>query len=68
VKLKPVRYSVFETTASGAFTKVGELDAACDSDALKRARQLLATGAGELREDMRIVCRFGRSEPFRLQD
>ncbi|HEY8591392.1 MAG TPA: hypothetical protein VIL42_00835 [Sphingomicrobium sp.] len=61
-------YSVFETRACGVFAKAGDLDAATDSEALKKARRMLVSGAGELRQDMRIVCRFGRTEPFMLRD
>jgi hypothetical protein len=63
-----MRYTVFETTPYGAFVKAGDLDAACDREALKHARLMIASGAGELRHDIRTVCRLGRAEPFLLQD
>jgi hypothetical protein len=62
-----MRYSVFETLPFGAFIKAGEVDAVSDAEALKRARNILSAGAGELRQDTRIVCRFGRTEPFILR-
>jgi hypothetical protein len=50
-----MRYTVFETTPYGAFVKAGDLDAASDREALKHARLMLASGAGELRQDMRTA-------------
>jgi hypothetical protein len=62
-----MRYSVYETAAFGSVRVAAVVEADCDRDALKQARAMILTGAGELRQDMRIVCRYGRSAPFLLR-
>ena len=63
----PVRYHVFEAAPFGSIRVAAELNASSDQDALKQARQALPHGPGELRQAGRVVCRFGRAEPFLLQ-
>ena len=58
---KRQRYTVAELSALGTVRIAAEFDAGSDSEALRKARQLVPFGSGELRQDMRIVCRFGRA-------
>lgn len=62
-----VRYSVYEAAAFGSVRIAGVLEADSDRDALKQAREIIPAGAGELRQDQRVVCRFGRTDSFLLQ-
>ena len=55
------RYQVAELSALGAVRVAAEFEAASDSEALREARRLVPFGSGELRQDGRIVCRFGRA-------
>jgi hypothetical protein len=56
-----LRYTVFELSAFGAIRIAAEFNAASDREALREAHRLVPFGMGELRQGMRIVCRFGRS-------
>ena len=58
-----MRYSVYEAMPFGTVRLVGDLEASCDAEALKQARERLPGGTGELRKDGRVVCRFGRAGP-----
>jgi hypothetical protein len=62
-----MRYLVLEAAAFGSVRIAAEIDATSDQDALKKARQALPHGPGELRQAGRVVCRFGRAMPFLLQ-
>ena len=62
------RYTVYRSTAFGAISFAAEVEAECDSQALRQARALITDGDGELREGHRIVCRFGSAQPFMLHD
>ena len=62
-----MRYSVYESSAFGSVRAAAVLEATSDRDALRQARDILPNGAVELREDGRIVCRFGRAGGFLLQ-
>lgn len=56
-----LRYSVFELSALGSIRLAAEFAAVSDSEALREARRAVPFGSGELRQDMRVVCRFGRA-------
>lgn len=60
-------YQVYEALPFGAISIAAEIHAQSDSDALKQARVLLPDGPGELRHAGRVICRFGRAQPFMLQ-
>jgi hypothetical protein len=62
-----MRYSVYESSPFGAVRVAAVLEATSDRDALQQARAILPEGAGELREDRRVVCRFGRAVGILLQ-
>ncbi len=62
-----LHYLVYQATPFGAVSIAAELDAPSDSEALRQARIILPDGPGELRENGRVVCRFGRSRSFLLQ-
>nr|WP_314444074.1 hypothetical protein [uncultured Sphingomonas sp.] len=55
------RYTVSELSAFGQVRIAAEFEAENDGEALRLARRLVPHGSGELRQDMRIVCRFGRA-------
>ena len=60
-------YSIYKSDPFGTVRIAGEVEAESDQEALKQARVILPDGAGELRQSMRVVCRFGRSSGFLLQ-
>lgn len=62
-----MRYAVYEAVPYGKVRVAAVIEATTDREALKEARKVLPNGAGELREDGRIVCRFGRAGSFLLQ-
>jgi hypothetical protein len=62
-----MRYLVYEGSAFAAFQIAAELEASSDKEALRLAREILPSGAGELRQGRRTVCRFGRTGGFMLQ-
>ena len=66
-RTRTTRYSLYEWSAFGAMRLTAELEALSDGEALKRARVMLPTGSGELRQGARTVCRFGRAAGFMLQ-
>jgi hypothetical protein len=55
-----VRYAVYERSAFGHFGLVAEFEAGGDRAALPHAHHIVPHGTGELRQGMRIICRFGR--------
>jgi hypothetical protein len=55
------RYTVSELSAFGQVRIAGEFEAENDGEALRLARRMVPYGSGELRQDMRIVCRFARA-------
>jgi hypothetical protein len=56
-----LRYTVFELSAFGSIRIAAEFHALADSEALREARRLVPHGMGELRQGLRVVCRFGRA-------
>jgi hypothetical protein len=52
---------VLELSAFGSVRIAAEINAQADKEALREARRLVPYGMGELRQGMRIVCRFGRA-------
>ena len=63
-----MRYSVYESHAFGTFRRAGDVEASSDREALKRAREVLPDGPGEIHKSGRVIYRFGRSATFLLND
>lgn len=62
-----MQYDVYEYAPFGTVRVAATIEAASDREALKQARGILPGGAGELREDQRVICRFGKVAGFLLQ-
>ena len=63
-----MRYSVYESHAFGTFRRAADVEATTDREALKRAREVLPDGPGEVHKSGRVIYRFGRSATFLLSD
>ncbi len=61
------RYCVYEATPFGTVRLAAEMEAPTDRDALKQVREILPNAPGELRQEGRVVCRFGRVENLSCQ-
>jgi hypothetical protein len=59
-------YTIYDLSTSGEVRRIAEITAANYREALKEARRLLPHGPGEIRTNGRVVCRFGRTQPFML--
>jgi hypothetical protein len=54
-----MRYSIYEAVPFRMFRCAAHVEAETDQKALREARRLLPGGRGELRQEQRVVCRFG---------